>query len=867
MTASGLHSSIDRCAALLRTRFPGAGDPSAQPRPPVCPRDQRCNRGGMLLACSLLTLLDDVKAFVHEEIGTSEFDLLTRFGIDPQPLINLNPPSSSLTNAVRSIFAREHKELRTCFQLLVDDLKAIHRERMFGQATPGKMAYVREVTGTPLSRLEAQTLADRLVSLRERTLMLLGRRGDRLPVSHPKRESAFAMAERIRCHVTTYDVLFFHLRALCANHPSRAVGFDSFCDLYRDEIVQELGTILRDEGVEPPWLQQMAFVRGRGLEARYARRDRSFLSLGDEYGDCTAWKPRKQLHRHETNIHWTVYTWLVDPFYRVIELFWEGERVLKAHLLPLIIRQRRVLAVDAIEVIPKLRPQARGKQVPHISQRLLARREEIVEGLFQTIRDLGCRMHVDAILVDKFSNAEWVRAVVDKLPLAIYGYLSDPQEPGKLIVDPEWASIIKTHFFDAFEDLGSSGATQRHLRQVGIYMPTRKSRSGRTRGGRPFTKQQVTRILRNPLYVGTVQWGDSRQDNAHEAIIDKAQFNRVQRKLDETRRTNHNHRYARGRTYPLKGLVRCGCGAMLTPKSATTRGQIYHYYSCTRQNHLGTGVGCKAPMIPAEALEQAVMDRIINLGTHDEDRGKVVKAAMAAVESETRKLDSDAEVIRHRLTTVQTEIANLLGVLKRLGAGAVASVQDELAKLEEERSQLQDRLQVHVEQSAPKAAGAAEAAEQFIRTWTSVGELLEQATPDERRVILQHYVEVVEITFDDPDGKMGKYALRLFPEVRPLDIPPSGNRNGTPKGGSVLTEDRIVCQSDKKAPRVGPEHVTNSSGKTQFVSERDANSDALWSDSIPADSDLAIIVRRWPALPESVRQQVLVLVRSAGDGE
>ena len=405
-----------------------------------------------------------------------------------------------------------------------------------------------------------------------------------------------------------------------------------------------------------------------------------------------------------------------------------------------------------------------------------------------------------AIMQDRVERGLWNGGVV-------YGYLPAPEDSGKLVVDPEWAPIIKSHFFDAFEDLGAAGAVQRHLRQVGINMPIRKSRSGRTRGGQPFTKQQVTRILRNPLYIGRVKWGDSFKDDAHEAIIDKIQFNRVQRKLNETKRTHHNHRYARGRDYPLKGLVRCGCGAMFTPKSATARGQIYHYYSCTRQNHSGTGVGCKAPMIPALALEQAVMDRILSLGTKDEDREKVVEAALGNVEAEANKMDSEVETIRHRLTTVQTEIQNLVGALKAMGAGAVASVKDELVKLEGEKRQLRDRLRAHAEQAAPKTAAAAAAAKRFIDTWSSMGELLEQATPEEQRTILKHYIEVVEITFDDPDGKMGKYALRLFPEVRPLDSTPSRNGNGTPipggDGGPVLTEDRIVCQSEQKAPRLG----------------------------------------------------------------
>jgi hypothetical protein len=122
---------------------------------------------------------------------------------------------------------------------------------------------------------------------------------------------------------------------------------------------------------------------------------------------------------------------------------------------------------------------------------------------------------------------------------------------------------------------------------------------------------------------------------------------------------------------------------------------------------------------------------------------------------------------------------------------------------------LQERLQAHTEQAAPRTAEVAQIATRFIETWSSVGELLEQATEEERRTILQHYIEVVEISFDDADGKIGKYAIRLFPEVRPLDIPPSRNRNRTPidggNEGSVLTGSRIVCQSELKAPRQGLE--------------------------------------------------------------
>jgi predicted nuclease with TOPRIM domain len=92
------------------------------------------------------------------------------------------------------------------------------------------------------------------------------------------------------------------------------------------------------------------------------------------------------------------------------------------------------------------------------------------------------------------------------------------------------------------------------------------------------------------------------------------------------------------------------------------------------------------------------MDRIISLGTRDEDREKVVEAALGNIEAEANKMDSEVETIRHRLTTVQTEIQNLVGALKAMGSGAVASVKDELVKLEEEKRQLRERLRAHAEQ-------------------------------------------------------------------------------------------------------------------------------------------------------------------------
>lgn len=101
----------------------------------------------------------------------------------------------------------------------------------------------------------------------------------------------------------------------------------------------------------------------------------------------------------------------------------------------------------------------------------------------------------------------------------VYGYLSDPAEKGKLVLDPEWAPIIKTHFFEAFLTLGSAGAVKRELDKLGIRIPVRKSRAGKVRGGQPFSKQQVIRVLRNPIYIGRLTWGEASQEDCHEPLI------------------------------------------------------------------------------------------------------------------------------------------------------------------------------------------------------------------------------------------------------------------------------------------------------------------------------------------------------------
>ncbi len=392
----------------------------------------------------------------------------------------------------------------------------------------------------------------------------------------------------------------------------------------------------------------------------------------------------------------------------------------------------------------------------------------------------------------------------------IYGYVSDPNDPGKLIVDPEWSAIIRTHFFDAFEELGSIGAVLRHLRKIGIRIPKWKTKHGKLKGGTYFAKQQISRILRNRIYLGELHWGDATCTDSHEPIIDGRQFERVQRKLDETTRTRSNHRHSDGRCYILRGILQCGCGAMMTPKSSWGRDNKYYYYVCTRQTHHGTKTDCKAPMIPAEALEEAVLDRVAKIGVNVGDRQKIVDAALREIDDEGRKLASRIDIARHRLTRVQAAIQNLLQVLKHLGKSGLASVRDELKQLEDERETLKAQIKELTEQESPLKR-VSDAAREFIENWQDIGEILAEAQPEEKRCILQHFIQSLVLRFVHAEEKRAEYSLALFPEVGPVH---SGgeNENGTPtKNGDspdVLTANAKLRHNGEKAPPVGLEPTT-----------------------------------------------------------
>lgn len=347
----------------------------------------------------------------------------------------------------------------------------------------------------------------------------------------------------------------------------------------------------------------------------------------------------------------------------------------------------------------------------------------------------------------------------------VLGYRSMKEEPGRLQTDEEGAEIVR-RIFNLFEELGSCGAVTRRLSDLGIRLPTYRTRSEKLRGGNHFTKQKVIGILRNPIYLGQIRWGDTVKEDCHEAIISQKQFDRVQVQIGKMLQRNMNLKKPKGRVYMLSGLLRCQCGAHMVGASAHGCNGINYYYVCTRQNHEGGKYSCKSSRIPAVALENAIIARISEIGRLVEVRERIVHEALSWLGGEADRLREADDLARRRLAQVHAEISRLVEVLKSLGARGLASVQMELERLEDEEGQLKRTLADLTKRQAP-VERVSEEARLFLETWQDIGQLLNSATPLEQMQLLQHYIEVIALGAVDPQTRSGSYAIRLFPEVRP----------------------------------------------------------------------------------------------------
>ena len=192
----------------------------------------------------------------------------------------------------------------------------------------------------------------------------------------------------------------------------------------------------------------------------------------------------------------------------------------------------------------------------------------------------------------------------------------------KLVVNKTEAATVKT-LFQLYMEQGSVPKVFAEVNRLGMVTKKRCYR-GRTTGGIPFTRGHLYQLFRNPIYAGEVRHKDKRYPGQHEAIIDPAVWNAVQRSMDDrapARQSSTNTK----QNCILTGLVFDEKKDRLSPSYCRKGGRRYRYYISKRLLHgASKNDGWR---IPADQLEQVVLKGLCNFL---EDASRVTNAVHGA---------------------------------------------------------------------------------------------------------------------------------------------------------------------------------------------------------------------------------------------
>lgn len=179
----------------------------------------------------------------------------------------------------------------------------------------------------------------------------------------------------------------------------------------------------------------------------------------------------------------------------------------------------------------------------------------------------------------------------------------------------------------------------------------------------PYNNDTIIRkILRNPVYIGTIKHRNNLVADSHPPIIDKDTFDRAQ-VINEKNAANHRH-VSRKRI--LYSRVFCSCGQSMRLHYVND----YGYYECYGSIHHTTKRGGCGNRIRIEKVEEAVKNNILSLKFSD-IKPKVIE-----------KKDNTAE-----LRKIEKQIARLLD-LYQIDSIPIGEVKQRIEALERKKSSL-----------------------------------------------------------------------------------------------------------------------------------------------------------------------------------
>ena len=327
------------------------------------------------------------------------------------------------------------------------------------------------------------------------------------------------------------------------------------------------------------------------------------------------------------------------------------------------------------------------------------------------------------------------------------GYLNvtDPQTQDKMafriiIPDPQKAPLIK----EAFTLYATGNYNAYDLNDL-LY-----EKGLRSRNGLKLSPSIFYDMLKNPVYVGEVHWGEIHQkEGKHEPIIDRETFNCVQSIL-----AGHNNHACRRRKYTwlLNGFIWCvEHGHRYTAEWHLNK--HISYYHCSHR------FGC-GKYIPTEELEEKVANKFKELEFEEQFINTVVSKARGIIS----KMKTEALTKKQSLINQRTALEAKKRVAQEKLIEKVLS-NDEFIKIKKEIDENLGRIEERIQNEENNEYLSADILEEILKFSQNIYETYMKAPQHLKR----HYLSFFWNKFEVAEGVIIKsYSSLLFEELLAL---------------------------------------------------------------------------------------------------
>ncbi len=300
------------------------------------------------------------------------------------------------------------------------------------------------------------------------------------------------------------------------------------------------------------------------------------------------------------------------------------------------------------------------------------------------------------------------------------GYLNE-KESRTIVRDPERFPLIRKMW-----DMMLTGEyTPNAIVNIATDEWGLRTRKHKRFGGGPVGYSEIYRILTNPFYYGIIVRKGEFYKGAHEPMITKSEFDKVQYLLHR----GSNKRPKRF-SFPYTGMIRCGeCGASITAEHRINRyGRHYIYYHCTKRKRT---VRCSQQYIQEKDLELQMSAFLQSITISKDFKDWAIRVLRETHEEEQGKNIAAAQSLRKRHSRLKSELSELMNIRLR-GLLTDQEYLSKKAELEKERARLRELID-DAEHNFDDVLGKCERVFEFACDAKS---RFDNGSPEEKRAII-----------------------------------------------------------------------------------------------------------------------------------